>query len=315
MDKLVAQQTGHDTPMVWVDDGVEFFLSGADRSKYAHVIVNTNKSVYDEINQDPSWNPALEVGLHKGADAWSVELAFPWAELEKAGISRASVMRANFCRSRFAGPEESPHTAWSCTYGGFHVPERLGLVEFGAGSVALGRLEPPRLWGNQFLRLELHNRTDAPVTALANAVGGDTKEAPLPARGGAEVHLPIELPKPGPTAVAISWGATGQSLQRVSLPVTVPEPISVSGSGLFVVDGDTVTLVVTLRVAAAGPRSYRLRAVAEPDQVSFPAQPGRSGRLELGVRDSVTLRVGLVDARGKWVCQPEERRIIALPRG
>ena len=126
MAKLRAARRGHDTPEVWLDDGIEFFVAGGPRAPYAHLIVNTNGAVYDERNQDPSWNSSAEVRVRKEANAYCVEIALPWSDLEKAGIRRSPVMAVNFCRSRFAGPEKDRLSAWSCTYGGFHVPDRFG---------------------------------------------------------------------------------------------------------------------------------------------------------------------------------------------
>ena len=319
MDQLVAKQTGHDTPMVWVDDGIEFFLAGTDRSKYAHFIVNTNKSVYDEINQDASWNPQAEVGLRKGADRWSVEIAVPWADLKSAGISRSGVMAANFCRSRFAGAEESPHTAWSVTGGGFHVPSRFGVAQFGSAGVALERVGVPNLWGKQAVVAQLRNLTDAPVTAHAGIVGGAAQSLTIAAHGTATARVPVELTKPGSTSIAFEWWQDGRPADRLALPVTVPAPLSVASCDPFVVDGDTVTMRVTARVAADGPQTYLVLAKVRTGDslrtLSFPAKPGRSGRsgrLQLSIANQATLLVGLADARGKWIGSPVEQRVIAL---
>ncbi len=317
MDKLVAKQFGHDTPMVWVDDGIEFFLGGADRKKYAHVIVNTNKSVYDEIGQDPSWNPALEVGLHKRADGYSVEIAIPWADLAQAGIARASIMTVNFCRSRFAGSDDSPHSSWSFAGGGFHVPERFGLAQFGDSALALSSVQVPRSWGRQVMVAELRNLSDAPVKARVGLSGSRAQQVVVPAHATATVRMPVDLMKPGPATASFSWGIAGKAPSTISFPITVPEPASVSGCPSFVSDGETVKVVVTTHATAADWQAYRVLATASTasgsQQVSFAAKPGRSARLQLRMSGPTTLTVGLVDDSGAWVGKPTQQRIIAFP--
>ncbi len=312
MDKLVARQTGHDTQGVWLDDGIEFFLAGADRKKYAHVIVNTSKSVYDEVNQDPSWDPSIEVGLHKAADAWTVELALPWADLARAGIARAPLMAVNFCRSRFAGSDDAPHSSWAFPGRGFHNPERFGLAQFGESAVALSSVQVPRSWGRQALVVELRNLSKAPVKARAGLSGSGTQQVVVPAGGTATVRLPVDLVKPGPATLRFSWGAGGQPMEAVSFPVNVPEPATVSGCPPFVSDGETVRVVVTTRAAADSGQAYRVLAIADSQRVSFAAKPGRSARLKLRIAGPATLTIGLVDASGQWVGKATEQPVLAL---
>jgi hypothetical protein len=316
MDKLVARQTGHDTPMVWRDDGIEFFVAGPDRKKYAHVIVNTNKSVYDEMNQDPSWDPSIEVGLHKRADGYSVELALPWADLARAGVARAPLMAVNFCRSRFAGSDDSPPSSWAFAGDGFHNPERFGLAQFGESAVALSSLQVPRAWGGQSLVAELRNVSDASVKARAGLVGSATQQVILPPHGTASVRLPVTLMKPGLATLRFTWGAAGQPMETITLPVKVPEPATVSGCAPFVSDGETVRVLVTTHATAEDSKTYRVlanvSAGSQTHRVSFAAKPGRSARLKFSVAGRAMLTVGLADAAGKWIGKPTQQPIVAL---
>lgn len=316
MDRLVAKQTGRDTPMVWVDDGVEVFLARADRTRYAHVIVNTAESVYDEINQDPTWNPAVQARVHKAADRWTVELAIPWADLRQAGIVPTPLMALNLCRNRFAGDGPGRHWAWSSTGGGFHVPARFGIAQMTDVAVALSSVEVPRYWGPQSLGVELRNDLDIPVTVRAGLVRGPRAEAKIPARGGATVKVPLNLTTPGPTTLNLSWDATGQIPQKLTLPVTVPEPLTVSGCDPFAVDGEELTLRVTPRVSPGHARSYQVVVSAttgnQTRTATVSARPGSSARLRLQVRGQAALQVGLADAAGRWVAPPTTQRVFAL---
>jgi len=317
MDRRVASRTGHDEPLVWLDDGVELFVAGSTRDRYAHVIVNTQGAVYDEIGQDPSWDPALEVGVHPGPDFWSVEIALPWAELESAGIVRSGVMAVNFCRNRFAGAEESPHTAWSCPYDGFHVPQRFGLALLQEGSVALADLQLPRWWGESGLKAQLRNLTDAPRRARIGLEGAEGQTVSLAAGAAREVRISWELRQPGPAQAALIWGAEDEPLRRAALKVTVPPAFSMAPGSWFVSDGDTLSMPMALHIAPEERSRYRirLRVLGQPTSQSLelPARPGEKKRVRLAVQGSVPVQVSLLDGRGHPAAPAFEGRLVAFP--
>lgn len=318
MDRLVAKQSGHDTSLVWLDDGVEFFLAGSSRDKYAHLIVNTNRSIYDEIGQDPAWNPAVEVGLQKGPDFWNVEMALPWAELERAGIVRSPVMAMNFCRNRFAGAKEAPHTAWSCTYGGFHVPRRFGVALLQEGPVALADLQLPVWWGKSAVEAKLRNLTKASLTAQVGLEGTSMQTVSLPAGAVQEVKLPWDLQKPGLAQATLAWGVVGEPLRRVDLKVPVPPPLSVTGRSWFVSDGDTISMSIVINMAPNERSRYRIRLLLAgrpaPLTVELPVQVGTKKQVKLAVQGSVPLKISLVDENGRPTGPALEGRIFALTR-
>jgi len=314
MDKLVAKQSGHDIEMVWLDDGIEFFVAGADRDKYAHVIVNTNKSVYDEANQDPGWNPAIEVGLHKRADAWSLELAIPWADLATAGVPRSDVMAINFCRSRFAGPEDSPHSAWSATYGGFHTPSRFGVALPQVGPVALAGVGVPSLWGEQTVRVTLCNITEKPLQVHARLRGWGAKVVAIGPAATADVEFPVNLTRPGKRTMTLSWGAEGDLWRETKLVAGIPEPLAFDGTGGFATAGGTLELPIA--VSAANSQAYRVRVqvsgASGKQTVMLNAAPGQERELSVSADGRVTVAASLVDSNGRPLTVPVETSLFAL---
>jgi hypothetical protein len=318
MGTLVARQQGHDTPEVWLDDGLEVFIAGAARRPYAHVIVNTNGAVYDEINQDPSWNPAVQAAVHKGDQGWTAELAIPWADLQAAGIPRAPVLALNLCRNRFAAAGEAAHTAWSCTFGGFHTPERFGLALLQSGPVALAAVDLPVGWGSQTLGLTLRNLTDQPLTAQAGLEGA-VQTVSLSAGGSGSVQVPIVLRSEGKQTVCLLWGLAGQSpVGRSDLVLAVPAPITVPDLPAFAGAEETVEIPVTLNLAAADRRHYALRLCLDygdgQKRVELRAEPGQRKRLAAKVQRRAHVQLLLVDRRDGSVAARIERSVFAAGR-
>ena len=316
MADLVAKQQGHDTPMVWLDDGVEFFLGAGKKGPYVHLIVNTNASVYDERNQDPAWNPAAQVRVRKERDAWCTEIALPWADLERSGIRRSSALAVNFCRSRFAGREKNPHTAWSCTFGGFHVPERFGLALLQEGQVVLESVQVPALWGRQAVAVKLRNRTNGPVEARVSLDGAPLSVS-LAAGASRSVEIPIVLAQSPPAGLRLTWGIAGAPAQEALLPVTVPEPALLARAGGMVSPGDTLELPTAIRIAPADQSRYRIRLAAtvsgKTQTIEVPAVPGRSARLRLDAPGKFHLSTCLVDSAGRPLGATVEETVLVLP--
>ncbi len=316
MDKLVAKQTGRDTDMVWLDDGIEFFVAGADRSRYAHVIVNTNGSVYDEAGQDPSWNAKLQVGVDKRADGWSVELAIPWTDLAAAGVERSAAMSVNFCRSRFAVAGVHPHTAWSCPYGGFHTPDRFGTALLQVGPIALAGLHVPTLWGRQNVQLSLRNLTGKSTTALVRLRGRSGESVRIAPGATAEVSLPVNLQRAGKQTLTLSWGPEGGKMQETRLLVKVPKPLELAASGGFATAGSTVDMPVVVNAVPSRGEDYRVWAELATAQgsrtVSLPAQAGEQSRVALSTGDRVGVSIWLVNAAGEPLAPALETSLFAL---
>ncbi len=317
MDKLVAKQQGHDTPMVWLDDGIEFFLAGAQRSTYAHIIVNTNGSVYDEAQQNPAWDPNIEVAVGKRDDGWSVEMGIPWVDLEGAGVGRSSVMALNFCRNRFAGGEKNAHTAWSCTFGGFHVPQRFGVGLVQQGRVMLTDLQLPALWGRQSVQVGLRNATDAPLTAEIRAGRRASRQILLPPAKTVAVSLPIKLFKPGSRSIPLAWGIAGEPLQEMTVMTQIPAPLTGTAPVGFVSPGDAIEMPVRINVTPGDRERYSLalRVTSDGQTRTFvlPLKPGQRKSIAVRTSGKVRAEASLVNVAGRSVGDALGGTLFPLP--
>ncbi len=318
MDRLVARQSGRDQSGVWLDDGIELFIDPTGRrEKYAHFIVNTNGSLYEEIGQDPTWNPDIQYQARKRADGYDVELAIPWAALEAAGFPRSEAMALNFCRNRYAGSQQTPHTAWACTFGGFHEPGRFGVGLLEEAPVALAGIELPTLWGPQEAAVRVRNLTDKPVQAFVRA-GTDEKRVELAPAQEREVRFAMDLRTPGKSQLALAWGVVGSEGRQVSLGIETPEPLQMPGGAWFLGSGGRAEAKIAANIAPANLGSYSLRlrtnAAGKTDLVTMPLAAGKTWTRQLSLPSGTgSFEVVLVDASGRRVAAPLKGRIFALP--
>ncbi|MBR6076173.1 MAG: carbohydrate-binding family 9-like protein, partial [Victivallales bacterium] len=126
MDKLAANAKTRDS-QVWSDDCVELFIQPKGWKDYAHVVVNSVGTVFDELTRDVSWNAdAIKAVCKTAADRWTATVSIPLDAL--GGVPKdGDEWRVNICRSRVATPELS---TWSPSVGGFHNPSAFGLIRF-----------------------------------------------------------------------------------------------------------------------------------------------------------------------------------------
>ena len=121
---------------IWEGDSVDFFLApGVGVVPYYHLILNPNNVQWDAVCTDAttgandlSFNPQWQSVTNVGDKAWTAEIAIPWASLKLPAPRPGSVMRANFCRQRIPGGEQ---TSWSQCVSGFVEPESFGTWRFG----------------------------------------------------------------------------------------------------------------------------------------------------------------------------------------
>jgi len=129
MDAIRAEEERHDGS-VWKDDCMEVFLQPPGEGYY-HIVANSKGVTYEcrhaPSGKDLGWDPPLRVAIGHEKKAWTVEMAVPFSALGKVP-SPGERWRANFCRERRAG--EGGLSCWSCTFGGFHRPERFGELVF-----------------------------------------------------------------------------------------------------------------------------------------------------------------------------------------
>lgn len=317
MAAVVAKEQQHDGT-VWLEDGVEIFIAGATRRPYVHLIVTTNGVVLDELNQEASgWNPSLEKAVAKRGDGWSVEVAVPWSELAAAGIQREPLMTMNLGRSRYTKNDPQTHTAWSTTYGGFHVPERFGLVLVQEPPVALTGLKLPSEWGAQSVEATLENLTQAPVQAEFAVAGAGQRTVRLGARAKQVVSLPMTLRRPGERKLRVSWGVAGGALQTAEVVATVPEPVVATPASGLVSPGGSLEMPLKLNLAAQEQEKHRLMVRIQcgdrRTERNLEARPGQQLRLPVQTTGMSKVQVALVDERGRTVWESEEQAVMVLP--
>jgi uncharacterized lipoprotein YddW (UPF0748 family) len=132
LDMLRALAQERDGPL-FADDSVEMFFVFEGEEDYLHFAVNAVGTRYDAKGYTSSWDPDWKAASGREVNAWTVEVAIPFASLglsPKAGESWC----ANFCRNRMGpvGSSETQNMCWSPTYSSFHTPSRFGKLVFGA---------------------------------------------------------------------------------------------------------------------------------------------------------------------------------------
>lgn len=314
---VAAKETKHDGT-VWLEDGIELFVAGAGRKPYVHLIITTAGVVLDELNQDAlAWEPQLQVAVRKGTDAWTAEVAVPWAELAKAGVQRAPVMAMNFGRSRYTQNDPQTHTAWSATYNGFHVPERFGLVFLPDSDLALDSIALPDQWGAQELSVTLRNGGTQSVEAELSLSDGPTTAVRIAAGGTHRVTLPLRLDAAGPQVVALNWGLKGTPLRRLDLPVSIPEPVTMKGSGDLLTAGRTTDWPVTVNLAEREATAHRLvvhvQEGTRTKDYRVSARPGKEVRVPLSSTAVARVQMRLLNRAGEAVWNSPEQSFIVLP--
>lgn len=119
---LKAEATKHDGN-TWLDDSIEVFLAPEHRSgNYHQFCVNCRGVIRDSVGQDATWESGAHAATAIGDDAWTVELAIPFENLEVT-LDTSGVWGLNLVRNDRVRGEV---TTWSL--GGFHRPSRFGSV-------------------------------------------------------------------------------------------------------------------------------------------------------------------------------------------
>ncbi|MHB8995305.1 MAG: carbohydrate-binding family 9-like protein [Armatimonadota bacterium] len=315
MADVAAKVNDHDGT-VWMEDGVELFIAGAARKPYAHMIVTTTNAVLDEANQDAqAWNPKLQTAVSKGSGGWSAEIAVPWPELAAAGVRREPLLTLNFGRSRFTHDDPQAHTAWSCTYNGFHVPERFGVGFMEEGPLVLTDVRLPDKWGRQKLGVTLKNISSQQADVQVSLGRRDRQMASIAPGQRATVEFPVSLHSPGERTVQLSWGLAGQTAASLALSLVVPEPVTAKVTGGLIQPGQVVELPLNVNLAPTECARYKLvvRVVGQTTtQKELSVEPGQTVRLPQCVSGPANLQVLLVNNSGRtvWASQPQPLMVL-----
>lgn len=208
--RSVTQRDGH----ISQDDSIEVFLSTTSNAKtYYHFCVDVNGTQYDACGWDSVWDGYWIARTSVGKDAWYAELKIPYSTLGiSSGTRLDSSWRANFCREfpkRSGGNAEI--SCWSPTFGGFHSPEKFGLLRGMNIDSRYLVLSPvadincPKRWliGRNDVELSLKNLSGSPSIAQVACIDPETG-ATLDKRtvriGGSsetKLKMPLDLPKRG----------------------------------------------------------------------------------------------------------------------
>ncbi len=133
---LVINVTDRDGS-VWFDDSVEIFLdTNLDRKTYFQLVFNPaavaydaiGASSYDAIGASRAWNGLFTAKTGREAEAWTLEVAVPWATLQMEPPTPGQRIGLEVVRNRAQSGEL---TQWSPTYGHNHIPQQYGTLILG----------------------------------------------------------------------------------------------------------------------------------------------------------------------------------------
>lgn len=154
--KLKAEADEHDGD-TWLDDSMEVFLDPwHGHSDYYQLCVNCRGVIRDSRGRDTSWDSGARAAVRQQAEAWTIELAIPFENLD-LNLDVGTVWGINLVRNDRVRGEVS---TWSL--GGFHAPGRFGNVSL-----------EPELGGP--LRADLARRLDAAERAHGMVLGEMTE--------------------------------------------------------------------------------------------------------------------------------------------
>jgi hypothetical protein len=139
MDRLTPVGQPRDSMGVFHGEAVEIFVDpDHDQEVYHQIAINAAESIYDSRKTDPSWSADVRAGVTLLDDAWTMEVAIPWADL---GVQpeRGALVGLNVCRDRHLGPNKTWST-WSQVEANFHDPERFGHIVLSPSASRIGEL-------------------------------------------------------------------------------------------------------------------------------------------------------------------------------
>ncbi len=140
MDKVTPVHQPRDSGAIFHGETIEIFVDpNHDQSTYHQFGINIAASVYDSARSDPSWSADVRAATELSDDAWTLEVAIPWADM---GVSAepGMVVGVNVCRDRYAGGNKQ-WMNWSQTAANFHDPQRFGHVVLSPTPAIIGGLE------------------------------------------------------------------------------------------------------------------------------------------------------------------------------
>lgn len=127
-DKIVAKVRERDGD-VYSDDCIELALDPThEHEGITKFIINSLGTVTDFRYGFTDWNADVQIATSRDKDSWSVELAIPFSELDRAAPKPGEVWGLNVFRTRYT--EGTQLLNWVNANGVFTVPTRLGHLLF-----------------------------------------------------------------------------------------------------------------------------------------------------------------------------------------
>ncbi len=255
-DRLTAEQTHRDAEGIWLDESVEIFLASPDApERYAHFIINTRGTVYDELGLDRGWNTEIQASTRIDPEGWIAEIAIPWRSLPfVVNLNQVDkpLLRLNLGRNhKERGEADLSHWAWSPTLGWFHNPQRFGVAMLQQGDILVREVVTPTYFDDPPVQLTLIHLGEEPREVQVD--GQRVTVAP-------QQHTRLTIPfstNPGAHlyTVRLRWQGT-----QMELPIVyaIPQPIQVVKQ-VAIATGTEVSLAVALALRQAERHRLRVR--------------------------------------------------------
>jgi len=176
--KIAAKARDRDKG-TWEDDCVEIFLDPLrERRDRFHVIVSAAGSVFDAQLGDSAWLSELSVAVRRDEGrGWTVELAIPFASLEKKGVRRGEVWDLKLTREDYdrQGQTTPLLSSWRFAGKSFSDAGAFGRLVFESTNAAINGDVSDGLrdgrWCNGFWRLSPQSHGGS--VELQESVGHD----------------------------------------------------------------------------------------------------------------------------------------------
>ncbi len=129
--ELHKSATLRDDPKLFDDDTIEVFLSNKInwKTNYWHLALNPAGGLYDNVALEADYNLKFDCKVGIGKEAWTVEIAIPFAAMRVSAPPAGQTWKLNFARSRrAAGAREN--STWAIVAEHYHEPAAFGEMRF-----------------------------------------------------------------------------------------------------------------------------------------------------------------------------------------
>ncbi|MAE65106.1 MAG: hypothetical protein CMJ18_12620 [Phycisphaeraceae bacterium] len=226
-EHILFRKKGRDAGSLDDDDSVMIFIQSPDTPLYYRFVINTGGFVFDEHHYDFKWSCDVTGGARVGRDAWTSEMAIPWAAI--GGTPKPDrTWRVNLRRHR-AG-SGGYFTWWSNTGPEARTPHRFGIVRFVDSAPAIHHLELGyELTGLNHLSARAHGPAEGFFSLSIRHADGEQGvsriDLPVGSMQPLELSYPISIRTHEKLVIELSGG--GQSYFRQLVDTRVSPLISV----------------------------------------------------------------------------------------